>query len=222
VAVHLGGGGSAFDEEALWRSMMSVRRRVLYWPFALPPERRSGAAAWLRGSVADLGLDVEVEVWSDLSDHEPAPLDTDLLFVGGGNTFHLLDHVRRAGFVDTVQAFVGAGGDYYGGSAGAVLAGESIAVAQGFDDNDLGLTDVTGLRLVHRLNVLPHYTLLLEDALSGTASRLVTDVVGIPEQSGVVVHGGLARVVGRAPVRLASPVGELRTVRPGDSWTLGS
>ena len=95
--IHLGGGGDANDEEPLWRVMLQGKRRVMYWPFALPPARRRDAGAWLAGAFAGLGADVDLETWSDLSRHRPDEMaDADLLFVGGGNTFRLVDRVRRA------------------------------------------------------------------------------------------------------------------------------
>ena len=53
-------------------------------------------------------------------------------------------------FADAVRTFVSSGGDYYGGSAGAVLACESIAIAEGHGPNEVGLTDLTGLGLLDR------------------------------------------------------------------------
>jgi hypothetical protein len=50
--IHLGGGGDPSDEESLWRAMLQGKRRVLYWPFALPPARIREAEAWLAGATA--------------------------------------------------------------------------------------------------------------------------------------------------------------------------
>jgi hypothetical protein len=36
--IYLGGGGDAIDEEAPWRAMLGDKTRVVYWPFALPPQ----------------------------------------------------------------------------------------------------------------------------------------------------------------------------------------
>ena len=33
--------------------MLQGKRRVLYWPFALPPARRPDAGAWLAGAFSD-------------------------------------------------------------------------------------------------------------------------------------------------------------------------
>jgi dipeptidase E len=183
--IYLGGGGGAAHEEALWRAMLRDKTRVVYWPFALPRERVEEAANWLVGALKDLDLAAKVETWTDLRDHAvPELASAELLFVGGGNTFHLLDHVRSHGFLSAVRGFVADGGDYYGGSAGAILACADIGIAAGYDENDIGLTDLTALGLVSGFAVLPHFA---EGQLAGAqawSKERRKIVLGIPERSG--------------------------------------
>lgn len=217
--IYLGGGGSAADEAQLWRAMLDDKRRVLYWPFALEPDLVSGAEGWLTRSLRDLDMDVQVETWTDLRQHDPEEIaGADLIFVGGGNTFQLLDHVRRHGYEQVVRDFVAAGGDFYGGSAGAILACSNIRIAGEHDTNDARLTDFKGLGLLRDLVVLPHYA---EDQLTA-AQRWSQDygrpVLGIPERSGVVARGGVLEVVGFADVFVVT--GSTVTIRqPGERWT---
>lgn len=103
-AIYLGGGGDATDEKYLWRAMLPPKRRVLYWPFALPAEMVLHAQEWLTTSLLELELDVELETWVDLRGHHPDEIThADLLFVGGGNTFKLLQHVRGSGFAEAIR-----------------------------------------------------------------------------------------------------------------------
>lgn len=173
--------------------------RIVYWPFALPAEMSASADQWLRSNLDLLGVKYLLNTWQTLDDHEPSELDAsgvDLLFVGGGNTFRLLDQVRRYGFVDAVRRFWNAGGDYYGGSAGAVLACESIEIADGHDHNEPGLRDLTGLGLLPGIAVLPHFTEdQLADARHWAADRRKV-VLGMPEAVGLRCIDGKAEVVG--------------------------
>lgn len=166
--------------------MLSGRRaRIIYWPFALPAPMLRAADDWLRGNLDQLGAQYELDTWPSLAGHEPAELTTavaDLLFVGGGNTFRLLEHVQRAGFVDAVRAFHRSGGDYYGGSAGAVLACESIAIADGHDPNEAGLTDLTALGLIHDLAILPHFTAAQLEVTTRWARRHDATVLDLPRR----------------------------------------
>jgi len=216
--IYLGGGGSAADEAALWRAMLAGKSRVIYWPFALGPERAHAAEEWLAGELTVIDIHVDVETWTDLSGHTPGQLESaDLLFVGGGNTFRLLGHVRDHGFVGAVRDLVAGGGDYYGGSAGAQLACTDVEMALRLDENELGLTDFSALGLVSSFDALPHFTSTqLDDAKKWGAQRGRV-VLGIPERSGVAVRDGMAEVLGHEPVwELA---GGDTTVRvPGERW----
>ena len=216
--IHLGGGGDPSDEEPLWRAMLQGKRRVLYWPFALPPTRIREAKAWLAGALAELGAEVDLETWSDLSGHHPGEMAAaDLLFVGGGNTFRLLDHVRGAGFEQAVRDFVARGGDYYGGSAGAILGCSDIGVAVGLDENEVGLTDLTGLGLVRDLAVLPHYDPMQAATAREWSCGHACTLVGVPERSGLAVRDGDAEVVGHESVTVFDGPG-VTVRRPGERW----
>ena len=172
---HLGGGGATSDEEPLWRAMLQGKRRVLYWPFALPPARIRDAQAWLTGAFAGLG------------------------------------------FEQAVRDFVAGGGDYYGGSAGAILACSDIGVAAGLDENEVGLTDLTGLDLVRGLEVLPHYDDTQAVAARDWSCRQARPLVGVPERSGLAVRDRDAVVVGHASVAVFDG-GDVTVRRPGERW----
>lgn len=90
----------------------------------------------------------------------------DMLWLSGGNTFYLLDQVRKTGFdkwlkknlyYTTTQneeeskkglTFSSKGKVYVGGSASTILVTPSIKIADGVDENTVGLEDLTGLGLV--------------------------------------------------------------------------
>ena len=196
------GCGRAIDESELWRKMLHRPvTRITYWPIALPIPLAREAQAWLRSNLDALGVKYELDVWQDLQQHRPDELSlarTDLLFVGGGNTFQLLDAVQRGRFNDAVRDFVSSGGDYYGGSAGAVLACESVAIADGHDPNDVGLNDLTGLGLLSGVAVLPHFTHdQLDQAHNWSRTNQVT-VLALPETIGLYCHESTALVTGTA------------------------
>jgi dipeptidase E len=183
--------------------MLRDGMRIAYWPFALEPSSYAEGLRWVQREASHIAS-VDVELWSDLADRDERDLEgIDLVFVGGGNTYALLDHVRRAGWVDRICAHVLGGGAYYGGSAGAVLAGADIDVARFADPNDVGITDTTGLGLLGRAIVRPHWTdtTLTRIEAFGWATRLDVAVLAIPEDAGLVVVDGIATNTG--PGRVA-------------------
>lgn len=83
--------------------------------------------------------------------------DCECLWVSGGNTFYLLQELRRAGLVDLIAARTREGMAYIGESAGAIIACPDIEYVHHMDERALapGLADCTGMGLVDRY-VLPH------------------------------------------------------------------
>lgn len=217
------GCGSAEDEAPLWRSMLHrPSTRIVYWPFALPPTMISSADQWLRAGLDALGVTYQLDTWTRLDHHRPSELTrhtVDLLFVGGGNTFRLLDVVRTCGFVEPVREFWQDGGDYYGGSAGAVLACETIEIAVGHDPNEGGLQDLAALGLVTGVAILPHFTDPQVGASRLWASEHVTEVLGLPESVGLRCVGGRATVLGAGQLSRIS-ADALEHVQPGESFDL--
>lgn len=222
---YLGGGGTSQQEAALWRAMLAQRPRILYWPFALNGSMLRGAEDWLRASLHCYQPDLDVHTWTRLDGHQQADMAAfDLLFIGGGNTFDLLAHIRAQEALDWVRAFMAGGGALYGGSAGAILAGASIAIAAWHDQNTTQLTqaaDLSGLSLLGRHAVLPHYTPDMHDKAQDWSARHSTDLLGIPETSGLIVVADQATVAGYAPVwRLTAETAV--AMQPGDTFATGS
>ena len=217
--VFLGGGGSVNDEAALWDEFAKSGQRVLYWPMALPTKEHASAEQWLLGSLAPRGS-FDLVMWSSLADHHPEELVAfDLIFIGGGNTYALLDEVQRHQFLQPVCQFVAEGGSLYGGSAGAVLAGADIGTAKPFDLNDVGIKDTSALNLLSGASLLPHYEPSHADWLRRYVVTTSAAVIAIPERCGVVVHDDLARNVGPEPVAIFRP-GTHRLVHAGETWRL--
>ncbi|MFA6602414.1 MAG: Type 1 glutamine amidotransferase-like domain-containing protein [Candidatus Shapirobacteria bacterium] len=86
--------------------------------------------------------------------------NSQIIYVGGGNTFYLLHWVCQSK-LDTYLKDLLANNRYYvGASAGSVLVGPDIALSgwdPGWDTNDVGLTDTSGLNFVP-FAVSPHFT----------------------------------------------------------------
>ena len=83
--------------------------------------------------------------------------NSDCLCVSGGNTFFLLQELKRNGLLDLTKQKVQDGIPYIGESAGAIIACPDIAYNQIMDDKTVAteLTDYSGMDLVDYY-VLPH------------------------------------------------------------------
>ncbi|TXR57296.1 Type 1 glutamine amidotransferase-like domain-containing protein [Quadrisphaera setariae] len=224
MTVFLGGGGTAQQEAALWAPMLARRPRVLYWPFALGDDMLSGAETWLRGSLAEFQHGLDVTTWLTLDGRGPADLEGfDLVFIGGGNTYDLLAHLRTHGALGWVRTHLAGGGDLYGGSAGAILAGATVGVAAWHDENATDLTtpgELAGLGLLPGRALLPHFAADDAPRAQEWAERLGLEVLGVPEASGLVVEGDDVVVAGPEPVWRCTPDGAT-ALPPGSSIPRG-
>ncbi len=86
-------------------------------------------------------------------------LSSNILIITGGNTFKLLNYLRRSGLDKAIIEFWKKEEIVLSGfSAGAIVLSPSIDTAKtGVGDvNELGINDLTGLNIVN-FNIWPHY-----------------------------------------------------------------
>ena len=193
-------------------------RRVLFVPYALFDRDRYAAKARARFEAMGYGLD-------SVHDFDGGALravqQADALFVGGGNTFRLLDALWRHGLVEPVRRRVSAGMPYLGASAGSNVACPSIRTT-----NDMPIVEPPSFAALDLIafNINPHY----QDAVAGsthmgeTREQRIAEfheentppVVGLREGAWLLVTGSAvvlqgvngARLFrrGQAPAELAS------------------
>lgn len=86
-------------------------------------------------------------------------LGSNILLITGGNTFGLLSRLRESGLDRAIKEFAKKNNVVISGfSAGAIVLTPTIEVCNlpNYDENLVGLTDLTGLGLVN-FEVFPHY-----------------------------------------------------------------
>ncbi|MCH4209703.1 Type 1 glutamine amidotransferase-like domain-containing protein [Bifidobacterium sp.] len=118
----------------------------------------------------------------------------DIIFVAGGNTFFLLQALRRSGADRLIAEHVAQGKLYIGVSAGAVVAGPDISYIRLMDDERKGDAlhgDFSGLGLVD-FSVVPH----LRNVLFGRAAGRILarndarlDLRALTNRQAVAVRG---------------------------------
>jgi len=123
---------------------------VLFVPFALHDEAAYGKQACER--LERMGI---AGAWADRSGDPVEQLaEAGAVFVGGGNTFRLLDRLYSTGMLAALQEAVRAGLPYVGTSAGTNVAGPTIRTT-----NDMPIVEppsFDALGLV-QFQINPHY-----------------------------------------------------------------
>jgi len=125
--------------------------RVLFVPYAIFDRDAYAAKARARFESMGYGLD-------SVHDFPDGPVraveQAEALFIGGGNTFRLLDALWREALIEPIRRRVSAGMPYLGSSAGSNVACPSIRTT-----NDMPIVQpptFTALALVP-FNINPHY-----------------------------------------------------------------
>ena len=80
----------------------------------------------------------------------------DIIYISGGNTFYLLNELRKSRVWQAIKNAVKAGKIYIGESAGATVAAPDTRYATLMDENSAKTSDFTGLNLVD-FCVVPHF-----------------------------------------------------------------
>lgn len=85
-------------------------------------------------------------------------IQPDYIYVTEGNVYQVLDYMRKNGLLKFIQQQMKRTDcTYIGSSAGAMIAGTDIYLAEDFDENIVGLTDLKALGLFDG-SVIPHYS----------------------------------------------------------------
>jgi dipeptidase E len=148
----------------------------------------------------------------------------DAIFVGGGNTYALLQRLKQSGLLEAIAARVRGGVPYIGSSAGTNIAGPTILTTN--DWNVVGLTDFSALGLVP-FNINPHYletdpamaahSETRDDRIAEYHAVNANPVLGIEEGTALRVEDGAVTVVGGGRVKVFRPGAPAQWIRAGDT-----
>ncbi len=193
-------------------------RRLLFVPFALRDQE--AYAGKVRARLAREGFAVD-RLTADAAGRE-ALADAEAVFVGGGNTFRLLDTLQRAGFVDLLRARVRGGMPYVGASAGTNIAAPTIRTTNDMPIVQPASFDALGL-VPFQIN--PHY--LDADPASRHMGETRADrlreyleenerpVIGVREGAWLRLEGGRLTLEGTNGARIFRRGSDPADVEPG-------
>ncbi|HLG75530.1 MAG TPA: Type 1 glutamine amidotransferase-like domain-containing protein [Ktedonobacteraceae bacterium] len=202
----LSGGGSAEDSLLLDQLLVQLvgTGRMVYLPIAMDAHRMRYASCyqWITSVFTPLGLE-HITMWSDLSAKTEDDLKTfAALYIGGGNTFKLLNDIKQTRFDQVIRHFLHQGGIFYGGSAGAIICSKDISTASLLDRNDVGLEDTTGLDMLQGTSLWCHYRPTDDEQIQTVAERLQHPMIALSEKTGLYVQDNMIRVIGFEPVMI--------------------
>jgi len=202
----LGGGGDEKEDYEVLQYFSKDLKKVLYIPLAFPTTNYDCCLNWFKGYFKRFGLDNNVSMILDLTTSIDLS-NFDSIYIGGGNTFKLLKLIKDSGFDKKLIDFYNDGGKICGGSAGSIIFGNDINIAlicEDSDENLVGLENTKGMDLCNGWDIQAHY---FDDQLNEHLDYIKKNkrnVIGIPNESAVVISGNRFKVVGQNGVTLIS------------------
>ena len=135
-------------------------KKILFIPTATNVDEYKKYIHLTQKVFEDFGYEVEnfdISVFSEETVKEKIS-ETKIVFVSGGNTFYLLQELKKKNLIPYLREKIENGLLYIGESAGSVIIAPNIGYADIVDDKALAteLNDYTGLNLVD-FYVVPHF-----------------------------------------------------------------
>jgi dipeptidase E len=201
----LHGGGYLDHAEAEIRQFLGATRRVLFVPYALFD--RDGYAERARKKFEAMGF--QLDSVHTASDPVAAVNDADAIFIGGGNTFRLLNALYQHEVLKPIRNRVVAGMPYIGSSAGTNVATPTIKTT-----NDMPIVQPPSFDALNLVSfqINPHYLdpdpssthmgETREERLQQYLEENQTPVVGLREGTMLLIEDGKTLLKGTGSARI--------------------
>ncbi len=204
----LNGGGvgeAVASARQLLNGIIDHTKKILYVPLAWPDPMFEGCLEFMTQELSDVekaGIDMiktpEELMEKDFNDYA-------CLYVGGGNTYKLLNDLKDSGAFGKLRKYLlEEDGIVYGGSAGAIIFGRDLDSCNLDDANEVGLIDNAGFDLIGGYSLLCHYTSREPERTEQSRQYLLElskskPVYAIPEEDTIFVDDGKIKIMGSRP-----------------------
>ncbi len=218
MKLFLNGGGCGKQTLLTYKEINKIinhNKPVLYIPLAMDEEDHpyDSCYEWIKDEISSINIP-GIEMVKSFEELEKKNLDKySLIYIGGGNTYKLLNGIKATKTYDELKKYILNNGIVYGSSAGAVIFGKSIDIIRVMDKNEINLIDTKGFNCLNNISVFVHYT-NYKSKLSEEENKILTDkytnfitdytsnkekVIAIPEEDTIFFDGKNIRVIGELP-----------------------
>jgi len=220
-AILCGGGDGKQTQKsyAKFVEFIDKEKPVLYIPVAFdgnPKFPYPACETWFRGEMAPFGI-TNIYMETDMNKlTRESIMQYGGIFIGGGNTFRLLQLLKESTAFEAIQEFLTKTDlPVMGGSAGAIILTEDITICEKdmfnikHDDiNTCGLEDYSGLGALKGYDIMVHYGAkagekeMQDKKAELFAKNYSIDVIALPEEASILVDNGKYSVItdGAEPV----------------------
>ncbi len=183
--IFLSGGGNKEQTRKLDEQFARLvdGKKMMYIPLALERDGIGFEACfdWIVEVFSQFKYEIEmpqIEMFLDPKAIKKQIENYDAIYIGGGNTFKLLQILYEGGIIPKIHEFLANDKIIYGGSAGAIIFGKSIETVA--EENDQNYQYVDGLDLLGGNSLVCHFE----------GGELEKGVIGLKENEGLIVDNG--------------------------------
>ena len=222
--LYLSGGGDehqSFPLDSFFFEKIPQNGTFLYIPIALRGHKLYATAAlWMKNILAlHKREDVTFELWDDVAHKTYADVARfDAMYIGGGNTWSLMEELRGVDFPKVIAEFLEKKGSVYGGSAGAIVMGKRIDTHD--DKNEISWTDMNGFAMTGNYSVACHFKEEQTGRFQEWATTHQLPILCLPEETGLVFTETEILCVGAKPCFVYASDGNLGVLHDGDRLPL--
>lgn len=191
---HFAGVGDLIKEEI-------KEKKVVFIPTASVNEAYTGYVGSARKLFNKMGAVItEIDISKEeLSTIKSAFKEADIIYFTGGNSFFLIDQLRKTGVDELLKKELKKGKLIIGESAGAIICAPDIAYIEKMDEKpaDYSQSDDKGLKLIN-FHVLPHYLTSPFKKVTATILKEFPDlkIHPINNHQAISVDGKSVKIIG--------------------------
>ena len=218
MKLFLNGGGCGKQTLLAYKEINKIidhNKPVLYVPLAMDEEEHpyDSCYEWIKEEISSIDIP-NIEMVKSFEELEKKDLyNYSLIYIGGGNTYKLLNGIKSTKIYDKLKEYILNDGIVYGSSAGTVIFGKSINIIEVMDKNEVNITDTKGFNYLNNTSIFVHYTnyksrfseeenkMLLEKYTNFITKYTINNenVIAIPEEDTIFFDGKNIRVIGQLP-----------------------
>ena len=176
-------------------------KKVVFIPTAANVDEYKKHLAKAQDKLAELGFAVEILDVATAPEAEAREkiAQTNYLYIAGGNTFYLLQELKRKNLLDLIAKRVSEGMIYIGESAGGMITAPDVAYVQPMDPVEMGpeLASYEALHLVD-FHLLPHageypFAEAVEEIINAYGDKC--NLLAINNKQAIIVNGNEVKKV---------------------------
>ena len=159
MTLYLCGGGSGNQIlKALekFSKKLDKTKPILYIPLAMNESKYDSCYEWFKEELKIMKLKKFEMIKSSLELSQKKLSNYSAIFIGGGNTYKLLNEIKKYSNYDKICEYLNDGGTIFGGSAGAIIFGKDINCCLLDDKNNVEIKDTQGFNFLNNYSILCH------------------------------------------------------------------